>query len=171
MTMSIPQPAPVDLASTARSGPLRPFLFTPIAATTAAVAAFASVSFDFPAWVMFVGWVGYATRSGTWRDHGADYACLVLGALLGIAAALTQPLLQPIAGAAALPIVVFVVASIVVSLRNSPPLNNLSCYFLGLIAFFAADQPPTATTWLQLAAAMGLGCVAASASAWLQARS
>ena len=159
------QPAPVVSQSAMRS-----FAFTFAAAATAAAAAFASVSFDFPVWVMFVGWVGYSSRAGTWRNNLANYACLVMGVVLGIGAALALPLLQPSFGAAALPIVVFIVAMVVVSLRSAPAMNNLACYFLGLIAFFAADPPPTTATLLYLAVAMGIGCLAASISTWLQAR-
>lgn len=149
---------------------MRSFTFTFAAAVTAAAAAAASVRLDFPVWVMFVGWVGYSSRIDTWRGNVANYVCLVLGVVLGIGAALALPPLQPFAGAAALPIVVFLVATVVVSLRVAPPIDNLTCYFLGLIAFFAAEQPPTLSTLFNLGAAMAVGCVAASISNWLQSR-
>jgi hypothetical protein len=168
--MNAPPTSQAALAPAASQGSIHSFAFTFIAAATAAVAAFASVSLDFPVWVMFVGWVGYSSRVGTWRGNVANYTCLVLGVLLGIGAALALPPLQPFAGAAALPIVVFAVATIVISMRTAPAVNNLTCYFLGLIAFFAADPPPTLASLVYLASAMGLGCIAASISAWLQAR-
>jgi hypothetical protein len=59
---------------------------------------------------------------------------------------------------------------VVVSLRAAPPLNNLLCYFLGLITFFAAHQPPTLATLLALAAPTALGGLAGWVSTWLQAR-
>lgn len=151
-------------------GALRFTAFTVAAAVTAAVAALASTSLELPVWAMFIGWVGYFTRVGTWRTGIANYACLVLGLALGIGAAFAIQLLQPVAGVAALPAVVFAVASIVVSMRVAPPINNLLCYFLGLIAFFAAHLPPTLATWIHLAGAMALGGSAAAISTCLQAR-
>lgn len=168
--MSVPQTTPARLTPATGQGAARFVAFTVAAAATAAAAAYACVSLAFPVWVMFVGWVGYSSRVGAWHGNLANYACLVLGVVFGIGAALALPLLQPLLGAAALPVVVFVVACVVVSLRAAPRINNLACYFLGLIAFFAAQQPPTATTLLQLAAAMGVGCLAATVSTWLQAR-
>lgn len=144
--------------------------FTVAAAATAAVAAFASATVELPVWAMFIGWVGYFTRLGSWRNGIANYACLVLGVVFGMGAAVMIQVLQPIAGAAALPVVVFAVASIVVALRAVPPVNNLLCYFLGLIAFFAAHQPPGLATLTNLAAALALGFSAAMISTWLQAR-
>ena len=58
-----------------------------------------------------------------------------------------------------------------VTRSNQPALlNNLLCYFLGLIAFFAAHQPPTLGTMIHLAAALALGFSAATISTWIQAR-
>lgn len=156
-------------AATAQS-PLRFVAFTAVAAVTAAIAALVSASLQWPVWAMFVGWVAYFTRGGTWRSGIANYGCLGAGLALGIGAAHAIALAQPHVGAAALPLVVFVVASVVLSLRATPPLNNLLCYFLGLIAFFAAHQPPTLSTLLALAAPTALGGLAAWVSTWLQAR-
>lgn len=168
--MNVPQTSQADVTPVVSAGAMRSVAFTFAAATTAAAAAFACASFDYPVWVMFVGWVGYSSRAGTWRNNLANYACLVMGVVFGIGAALALPQLQAGVGAMALPIVVFVVASVVVSLRATPVMNNLACYFLGLIAFFAANLPPTSPTLLHLAAAMAIGCLAASVSSWLQAR-
>lgn len=168
--MNVPQTSQAQLAPTVSQGALRSLAFTFVAAGTAAAAAFASTSFDFPVWVMFAGWVGYSSRPGTLRNNLANYACLVMGVVLGLGAALALPLLQPGLGTGALPVVVFVVATIVVSLRTAAPIDNLACYFLGLIVFFAAQLPPTVATLLPLAAAMAIGCLAASIATWVQAR-
>ncbi len=168
--MTVPQASQAQLAPTANPGAMRSHVFTFIAASTAAAAPYASVHLDFPVWVMFVGWVGYSSRAGTWRNNLFNYGCLVMGAALGIGAALALVLLEPSTGAAALPIVVFLVAIVVVSMRVAPPIDNLTCYFLGLIAFFASDLPPTLSTLFSLSAAMAVGCVAASISTWLQSR-
>ncbi|MCY1556352.1 hypothetical protein D9M68_930920 [compost metagenome] len=70
----------------------------------------------------------------------------------------------------ALPVVVFVVAMIVVSLRAAPLMNNILGYFLGLIAFFAAHLEPTLESFVHLASASSLGSVAAWISLKLQQR-
>ena len=155
-----------------RIGAQRPALFigfTLAAAFTAALAAFASVALALPVWAMFIGWVAYFTRGHSLRDGATNLACVAVGVALGIAAAHSIARLQPVIGTAALPAVVFAVASIVVSLRAAPMVNNLLGYFLGLIAFFASHREPTLATLLHLGAACGLGGLAAWLSARLQA--
>jgi hypothetical protein len=65
---------------------------------------------------------------------------------------------------------VFVVATVVVSLRAAPMLNNILAYFLGLIAFFAAHMEPTLNTLLHLGSAGALGSIAGWVSMKLQQR-
>lgn len=137
--------------------------FTAAAAIVAAAAAAAASALGFPVWAMFVGWVAYYTRGVTPRDGFFNLVCVSLGVLLGKAAAIAIAGLAPLVGAAALPLVVLVVAGVVVSLRNVPRINNLLCYFLGLIAFFAVHQPPSAALFATLAGAAALG----SSAAWL----
>ena len=59
---------------------------------------------------------------------------------------------------------------IVVSLRAVPVLNNLLCYFLGMITFFAHDQQPSLATFLTLGAAAAFGILAGWISHALQER-
>jgi hypothetical protein len=139
-------------------------------AVVAAAAAEASLAADFPVWAMFIGWVAFYTRGVTARDGVFNYLCTVLGMLIGGAAAIAIGMLGPSLGGATLPIVVFVVAMLVVSMRAVPRLNNLLGYFLGLIAFFAAHQAPSLAIFATLAGAIAVGCIAACMAHLLQRR-
>ena len=148
-----------------------PFIaFTLVAAATAAAAAYASVSLTLPIWAMFLGWVAYFTRGHSSVDGAVNLACLVLGLGFGMGAAVSLSVLVPALGTLAFAVVVFVVASIVVSLRALPPFNNVLAYFLGLIGFFAAHAEPTLADFSELAASGTLGSVAAWASQRMQSR-
>jgi hypothetical protein len=154
--------------SSSQGGSLAALAFTCIAAATAAAAAFATASAELPVWAMFVGWVGYLTRLGSWKESGWNFLCLASGIALGAVAALAIGDLHTLVGALALPLVVFVVAAVVVTLRFARGMNNLMCYFLGLIAFFAAHGAPTPMTFLRLSIASLIGFVAAWLSMQLQ---
>jgi hypothetical protein len=144
--------------------------FTAVAATTAAGAAFLSAALAVPVWAMFLGWVAYFTRGHSLRDGALNLACLLLGIAVGIGAATALGLLVPVLGRYALPAVVFAVACVVVSLRAAPLVDNVPCYFLGLIALFAAHRAPTLATFAVLAGAATLGAFAGWLSQRAQAR-
>ncbi len=144
--------------------------FTTIAAITAAAAAGSSLALGLPVWAMFIGWVAYFTRGANARDGMINFGCVILGVIFGILAAHALGALGSIAGAFALSIVVFAVAMVVVSLRSLPVLNNILCYFLGLIAFFAAHREPSITTLLVLGGAVALGSTAGWISHAIQHR-
>lgn len=144
--------------------------FTGIAATVAALAAFASVTLGLPLWAMFIGWVAYFTRGLSARDGAINLACVVFGIAFGMAGALFLKELGPALGAAALPLLVFVIAAVVVSLRAAPLFNNLLSYFLGLISYFAAHMAPNLETLGELGAVATIGSVAAWLSHVLQGK-
>ncbi|MCY1365761.1 hypothetical protein D9M69_526240 [compost metagenome] len=145
-------------------------MFTAAAAVVAAAASAMALVLELPVWAMFVGWVAFYTRGATARDGVFNLVCVSLGLLIGKGAALAIAALAPIAGAAALPVVVLFVALGVVSMRSVPRLNNLLCYFLGLIAFFAVHQPPSLSLFATLAGAAALGSMAAWVAHLLQRR-
>ena len=60
----------------------------------------------------------------------------------------------------ALPLVVFAVAMLVVSLRSLRVMNNIVAYFLGLIAWFAAHLEPSLESFAELGGAGALGTCA-----------
>lgn len=144
--------------------------FSLIAAAVAAAAAFASVSFALPLWAMFVGWVAFFTRPPSLGNGATSLACIWLGVLFGMVAALLIGRLVPVMGNAAFPVVVFAVATVVVSLRAVPRANNVLSYFLGLITFFAAHEAPSLGIFVELAASSTLGAFAAWLSHQTQAR-
>jgi hypothetical protein len=70
----------------------------------------------------------------------------------------------------ALPVVVFVVAMIVVSLRATQTMNNIVAYFLGLIAYFASHLEPSLESFVELGGAGTLGSFAGWLSHAVQQR-
>lgn len=146
----------------------RHIAFTGVAAATAAIAAGSSAALGLPVWAMFIGWVAFFTRGLNAKAGVANLACVWLGIVMGMCAALSLQLLGPVLGAMALPLVVFVVAMLVVSLRSAPGVNNLLGYFLGLIAFFAAHLAPSFSSFWVLACAATIGSCAAFISLKLQ---
>jgi hypothetical protein len=73
-------------------------------------------------------------------------------------------------GPFAVALVVFIVATIVVSMRAVPTLDNIPAWFLGLIAFFASHVEPALGAIAELAGAGALGSAAGWISQRLQAR-
>lgn len=142
--------------------------FTAIAAITASIAAGFSSQFGLPVWAMFIGWVSFFTKVGTIKDSVCNLVCVWAGILIGMLAYLVIQLIIPSLGALSLPVVVFFVGMIVISLRSFPVLNNLICYFLGLITFFAAHLPAELNSISLLAAATGIGTIAGIFSAKVQ---
>ena len=143
-------------------------IFTAVAAATAASAAHASLVLTLPVWAMFIGWVAFFTRGVNARDGLVNFGYVLLGITFGIVAALAIGALRPMLGAYSLPVVVFGVAMIVVSLRAVPVLNNILGYFLGLIAYFASHHEPSLMTLLVLGGSVALGSFAGWISHALQ---
>ena len=94
------------------------FLITATAALTASIAAGLSAVLTLPVWAMFIGWVSFFTRGAGARDAVVNAACVALGLGFGMAAAWALGAVGPLLGALALPVAVFAVAIIVVSLRD-----------------------------------------------------
>lgn len=160
-----------SLVSTAAvpTGKLRFLAISAAAALTAASAAHVTTLIAVPAWAMFMGWVAYYTRGHSGRDGMVNYACLTLGIGLGLIAMIAVGALAPSFSTFALPIVVLVVATLVVSLRAVPVLSNIPAYFLGLVTVFAAHVQPTLYAMAELGLAGAIGSFAAwFASRWQQ---
>jgi len=161
---------PTQLPARSGQSTLMFTLFTAVAATTAAVAAGSSLLLTLPVWAMFIGWVAFFSRGLTWRDGLVNLGCVSMGIAFGMGAALSVSTLTPSLGFFALPVVVFVVAMIVVSLRALRVMNNLIAYFLGLIAYFAAHLEPSLESFAQLGGASSLGSFAGWLSHAVQQR-
>jgi hypothetical protein len=140
---------------------------TLIAAVTASAAAAASAAFSLPVWAMFIGWIAFYTRGLNTRSAFENLACVGIGLVTGALAASAIPLVASVTGPAlALPLVVLVVASFVVSLRGLPVMSNLLGYFLGMVAWFAAHLEPTLPHVLTLFFATAIG----SLGGWISVR-
>ncbi|MBV4463743.1 DUF1097 domain-containing protein [Pseudomonas sp. SWRI79] len=145
-------------------------LFTAVAAATAALAAGSSMLLTLPVWAMFVGWVAFFSHGLTLRDGLANLGCVLIGIAFGMGAAMSIGALAPTLGMFALPLVVFVVAMIVVSLRAVRTMNNIVAYFLGLIAYFASHLAPSMESFAELGAAGAIGSFAGWLSHAVQQR-
>ena len=153
----------------APTGKLQFLAISAAAAVTAASAAHVSNLIAVPAWAMFMGWVAYYTRGHSGRDGLVNYACLALGIGLGLVAVMAVGALAASFGTFALPVVVLIVATLVVSLRAVPVLSNIPAYFLGLVTVFAAHVQPTLHAMAELGSAGAIGSFAAwFASRWQQ---
>ncbi|MBN6152360.1 DUF1097 domain-containing protein [Xanthomonas sp. AmX2] len=139
-------------------------------AVAATAAALAALVLEVPVWAMFIGWIAYFTRAPSLRQGAVNFACVLGGLLLGIAASLAIAALAPLLGAATLPLVVFVVSLLVLSMARVPVFNNLLGFFLGLVSWFAAHQPPSVALFAELALAALLGSTAGWIAAGLHRR-
>ncbi|WP_336215936.1 DUF1097 domain-containing protein [Nonomuraea sp. LPB2021202275-12-8] len=144
--------------------------FTVIAAVVAAVAAYTSTALGLQAWVMFAGWVAWFSRPASARQGVHAVVCLWLGMALAVLGHGIVELAAPFAGAAALPLAVLVLASVVVGLRATPVLDNMLAWFVGLVTFFAAEPEPVLPGLVTLIAGSALGAFAGFACQRLQHR-
>jgi hypothetical protein len=135
-----------------------------------AAAGTAALLIEVPVWAMFIGWIGYFSRGINLRQGVLNLSCILAGLGIGVAASLAMAALNPLLGAATLPTVVFVVALVVLTASRMTPLSNPLGYFLGLVCWFAAHQPPSMTLLLELAGAALLGTFAGWAAASLPHR-
>lgn len=144
--------------------------FTLVAATGAASAAYSSTLLGLEIWMMFVGWVVYYTNPSSIYQGVASFLCLIAGLAAGCVAAIAFTRLGPIFGDFAIAMIVFSIAIVVVSMRGVKVLDNITAWFLGLIAFFAAHLEPTLLSIFELGCAAALGCVAGWVTQGLQAK-
>jgi hypothetical protein len=139
-------------------------------AIAASAATISLLAFEVPVWAMFVGWISFFTRGLTLKQGAINLGCVLIGVALGICAAHVLSTLTPHLGRYAIAAVVFIVAVIALSLAKAPLFNNVLCIFLGLVAYFAAHQPPSIETFGMLALAAAVGTTAAFLAHALQKR-
>lgn len=125
-----------------------------------ALAAAVAILTELPIWAMFVGWIAYFTRGRDLRNGLINLGCVGIGLVLGVAAAAVLGSLGGPPSLAAQAGVVFAVALVVLSLRFLPVFDNLLGFFLGLVAWFAAHQPPGIDGFAMLGLAATLGTTA-----------
>ncbi len=103
-------------------------------------AASAALLIEAPIWAMFIGWIAYYTRGLEVRNGLVNFGCVIIGLVLGAAAATILGSLGRPPDAIETVAVVFGVALLVLSQRFLPVFNNLLSFFLGLVTWFAAHQ-------------------------------
>ncbi len=146
-------------------------VFTLIAAVVAAAAAFTTLSLSLLPWAMFVGWVAWFTRPADTRQAVQAVLCTWLGMALAMIGEVVVGALAPSIGVtAALPIGVFLLALVVVGLRTTPVVGNMLAWFVGLVAYFAAEPEHPLPGIATLVAASAIGALAAFTCQALQRR-
>jgi hypothetical protein len=140
-----------------RQSPTQFVLFTLIAAVVATLAAWSSAALRLEPWVMFTGFIAWFTRPTSSREGVNSVICLWLGIGLAAAAHTATAALASSIGGLALPVIVFLVAIVVVGLRTTKIVDNMLSWFLGLVAFFAADLQPSLEAFVHLGGASAIG--------------
>lgn len=128
-----------------------------------------TVALGLPPWMMFIGWITWATAGNAPLIRAAGVGCMLVGLILGNLASVALATLQPQLGSLALPIVVFAVTIIVIGSRFARPFDSGTSYYLGLVGFFAAGAPPGVSTFAGLAIGGVLGAVSCAAALTLAA--
>lgn len=144
--------------------------FVGLSAVAALVATISALLIDVPVWATFIGWIAFFSRGITARDGAINLTCVLIGLLIGMAAALASGVLTPYLGGVTIAPVVLVATFILLSLGLLPVINNLTGFFLGLVCYFASHLPPTLDTLLELATAVALGVFGALMASLLQKR-
>lgn len=156
------------MASNAFSTHLKVVIGESVIASSAAT--LSVMAFEVPVWAMFVGWISFFTRGLNLKQGAVNLACVLIGIILGIAAAQAVAISTPLLGSYAISAVVFAITIIALSLARAPVFNNLLGFFLGLVAYFASHQPPSFTAFGMLALAATVGATAAFLAHSLQKR-
>lgn len=132
-------------------------LYTIIAAVVAAIAAWSSEALALEVWIMFAGFIAWFTRPTTLRESVNAMICLWLGIALAAISYKMTGVIIPFLGSFTLPVVVFLLAILIVGLRNTSPVNNMLTWFLGMVTFFAADKGISVETFGHLFMATAIG--------------
>lgn len=144
--------------------------FVGLSAVAALVATISALLIDVPVWAAFIGWIAFFSRGITARDGAINLTCVLIGLLIGMAAAFASAALTPYLGAWTIAPVVLIATFMLLSLGLLPRINNLTGFFLGLVCFFASHLPPTLDTFVELAVAAALGVFGALIASLVQKR-
>ncbi|WP_218568590.1 DUF1097 domain-containing protein [Pseudomonas sp. 2FG] len=125
---------------------------------------------EVPVWATFIGWIAFFTRGITARDGAINLTCVLIGLVIGIAAAFASAALTPYLGALTITLVVLLATFLLLSLGLLPVINNLTGFFLGLVCYFASHLPPTLDTFVELAMASALGVLGGLVASLVQKR-
>ena len=125
---------------------------------------------DVPVWATFIGWIAFFSRGITARDGAINLTCVLIGLVIGMAAAYASAALTPDRAAWTIAPVVLIATFMLLSLGLLPVINNLTGFFLGLVCYFASHLPPTLGTFIELATAGALGVLGALIASLVQKR-
>lgn len=142
--------------------------FFGLSAVAALVATISALVIEVPVWATFIGWIAFFSRGITARDGAINLTCVLIGLLIGIAAALASGALTPYLGKLTIAPVVLIATFMLLSLGLLPVINNLTGFFLGLVCYFASHLPPTLDTFVELAMAVALGVFGALMASLVQ---
>ena len=142
--------------------------FVGLSAVAALVATISALLIDVPVWAAFIGWIAFFSRGITARDGAINLTCVLIGLLIGMAAALASAALTPYMGGLTIAPVVLIATFLLLSLGLLPVINNLTGFFLGLVCYFASHLPPTLGTFVELAMAVALGVFGALVASLVQ---
>lgn len=134
------------------------------------VATVSALLIEVPVWATFIGWIAFFSRGISARDGAINLACVLIGLVIGIAAASASAALAPYLGASTIAPVVLIATFLLLSLGLLPVINNLTGFFLGLVCYFASQLPPTLDSYFELAMAATLGVVGGLLASLLQKR-
>lgn len=133
---------------------------TLLAGVVSSLAALLCVLLKLEVWIMFIGYIGWFTRPTSHKEGFFTMLCMTLGILLGANAYIGIGALVPYVGLLGLPLIVFLVAIVVVGLRETRVVNNMLGWFLGLVTFFAAHMEISLLTLSHLILASSIGSLA-----------
>ncbi len=142
-------------------------------ALTALIAAVSSVicaRLQIPVWIMFIGWIGFIAGGAQAKTALPTYVSVILGAILGGGGALIISSGGEGLGDLFLLIGVFVIVLVALLAQFIPFANAVIGYFVGMTTFFASGLPIQMSTWIIIAAGIGIGIASGLGASLLSAR-
>jgi hypothetical protein len=115
---------------------------------------------------MFLGWVGAFAAGHALKEVLRSYVCFVAGIVIGAAGTVAVTDLSPFVGPIASGIVVFAMATIIVSMRKAPYANIVPNFTLGVLGIFAFHSGLFDIAGVKVAAAGAVG----AAGVWIASR-
>ena len=156
-------PAPVSGPS---SGFLRYNAQILAASIMAGTAAGTCALLGWPVWAMFLGWVAAFAAGRRFKEVVRGYVCFVAGIGIGAAGTVAVTDLSPFVGPIASGIVVFVMATIIASMRKAPYANIVPNFILGVLGIFAFHSGLFDIAGVKVAAAGAIGAI----GVWIASR-
>lgn len=135
--------------------------------TLGTMAVFLAAALEWPAWILFIGWISYFQFGATLRNAGNTAILISLGMLLAMFMTLCAGWLAPYWGNYGILPVVFILIAALSFLEHEKWFGNIAAWFLGMVVFFAAGHPPDLTGLPDLGLPVATGLLFGWLSAWL----